>query len=80
MAALRNAVIGALRTAGITNIAADTRHHHRDSTRPLDLLGITCLAPGLMETTLPGPCQVTELRVALATTGNLDLDALPIAP
>ncbi|MEU7909445.1 hypothetical protein, partial [Actinoplanes sp. NPDC049118] len=33
--------IGALRTAGITNIAAGTRHHARDSTRPLALLGIT---------------------------------------
>jgi predicted transposase YbfD/YdcC len=41
MAALRNAAIGALRTAGITNIAAGTRHHARDSTRPLALLGIT---------------------------------------
>jgi predicted transposase YbfD/YdcC len=41
MAALRNAAIGALRTAGITNIAAATRHHARDSTRPLALLGIT---------------------------------------
>jgi predicted transposase YbfD/YdcC len=41
MAALRNAAIGALRTAGITNIAAGTRHHARDSSRPLALLGIT---------------------------------------
>ena len=41
MAALRNAAIGALRTAGITNIAAGTRHHARDSRRPLALLGIT---------------------------------------
>jgi hypothetical protein len=41
MAALRNAAIGAFRTAGITNIAAGTRHHARDSTRPLALLGIT---------------------------------------
>jgi predicted transposase YbfD/YdcC len=40
MAALRNAAIGALRTAGITNIAAGNRHHARDSTRPLALLGI----------------------------------------
>lgn len=40
MAALRNAAIGALRTAGITNIAAANRHHARDSTRPLALLGI----------------------------------------
>lgn len=41
MAALRNAAIGALRTAGVTNIAAANRHHARDSTRPLALLGIT---------------------------------------
>ncbi|MFY1623811.1 ISAs1 family transposase [Micromonospora sp. WMMD735] len=41
MAALRNAAIGALRTAGTTNIAAANRHHARDSTRPLALLGIT---------------------------------------
>jgi predicted transposase YbfD/YdcC len=41
MAALRNAAIGALRLAGITNIAAANRHHARDSTRPLALLGIT---------------------------------------
>jgi predicted transposase YbfD/YdcC len=40
MAALRNAAISALRTAGITNIAAGTRHHARDSNRPLALLGI----------------------------------------
>jgi predicted transposase YbfD/YdcC len=41
MAALRNAAIGALRAAGVTNIAAANRHHARDSTRPLALLGIT---------------------------------------
>jgi predicted transposase YbfD/YdcC len=41
MAALRNAAIGALRLAGVTNIAAATRYHARDSTRPLALLGIT---------------------------------------
>ncbi|MGI8335156.1 hypothetical protein ACRYCC_34840 [Actinomadura scrupuli] len=41
MAALRNAAIGALHTAGITTIAAGTRHHARDSRRPLALLGIT---------------------------------------
>ncbi|MEV0431570.1 hypothetical protein [Micromonospora sp. NPDC050495] len=41
MAALRNAAIGALRTAGVTNIAAANRHHARDSNRPLALLGIT---------------------------------------
>ncbi|GIF45177.1 hypothetical protein [Actinoplanes xinjiangensis] len=40
MAALRNAAIGALRTAGITNIAAANRHHARDSSRPPALLGI----------------------------------------
>ncbi|MER7444564.1 hypothetical protein [Micromonospora avicenniae] len=34
MAALRHAAIGALRTAGITNVAAANRHHARDSTRP----------------------------------------------
>ncbi|MFI7520183.1 hypothetical protein [Micromonospora globbae] len=41
MAALRNAVIGALRTVGVTNIAAVNRHHARDCGRPLNLLGIT---------------------------------------
>jgi predicted transposase YbfD/YdcC len=41
MATLRNAAIGALRTAGVTNIAAANRHHARDSNRPLALLGIT---------------------------------------
>jgi predicted transposase YbfD/YdcC len=41
MATLRNAAIAALRTAGTTNIAAATRYHARDSTRPLTLLGIT---------------------------------------
>jgi predicted transposase YbfD/YdcC len=41
MAALRNAAIGALRITGATNIAAANRHHARDSTRPLALLGIT---------------------------------------
>jgi hypothetical protein len=40
MAVLRNAAIGALRLAGVTNIAAANRHHARDSTRPLTLLGI----------------------------------------
>ena len=40
MAALRNAAIGALRITGVTNIAAANRHHARDSTRPLALLGI----------------------------------------
>jgi hypothetical protein len=41
MAALRNAAIGALRITGVTTIAAANRHHARDSTRPLALLGIT---------------------------------------
>ena len=40
MAALRNAAIGALRLTGVTNIAAATRHHARDTNRPLALLGI----------------------------------------
>lgn len=40
MAVLRNTAIGALRLAGVTNIAAANRHHARDSTRPLALLGI----------------------------------------
>ncbi|MEV0217792.1 hypothetical protein [Micromonospora sp. ALFpr18c] len=40
MAALRNAAIGALRTAGVTNIAAANRHHARGSTRPLAILGL----------------------------------------
>ncbi|THJ25653.1 ISAs1 family transposase, partial [Candidatus Frankia alpina] len=39
MAALRNAAIRTLRITGVTNIAAN-RHHARDSTRPLALLGI----------------------------------------
>lgn len=47
MAALCNAAIGALRTAGVTIIAVANRHHARDSTRPLALLGIRL-------TTLPG--------------------------
>jgi predicted transposase YbfD/YdcC len=41
MAALRNAAIGALRNAGVINIAAANRHHARDPNRPLALLGIT---------------------------------------
>lgn len=39
-AALRDAAISALRLSGATNIAAANRHHARDSTRPLALLGI----------------------------------------
>lgn len=40
MAALRDAAIAALRAAGTTNIAAANRHHARDSSRPLALLGL----------------------------------------
>jgi hypothetical protein len=40
MATLRNTAIGALRLAGVTNIAA-ARHHARNANRPLALLGIT---------------------------------------
>ncbi|MFF5198680.1 hypothetical protein ACIP95_19090 [Micromonospora parva] len=40
MAVLRKRRHRALRAAGITNIAAN-RHHARDSTRSLALLGIT---------------------------------------
>jgi predicted transposase YbfD/YdcC len=40
MASLRNLAIGALRTAGLTNIAAGLRHHARDTNRPLITLGI----------------------------------------
>lgn len=39
MAAVRNAAIGALRAAGMTNIAATNRHHARDAKRPLALRG-----------------------------------------
>ncbi len=42
MATLRNLAIGALRLAGITNIAAGLRHTGRDPARPLTLLGIQC--------------------------------------
>jgi hypothetical protein len=41
MASMRNLVIGILRLAGATNIAAALRHHARDATRPLAVLGIT---------------------------------------
>jgi predicted transposase YbfD/YdcC len=41
MATIRNAAIGALRTAEATNIAAANRHHARNTNRPLALLGIT---------------------------------------
>jgi hypothetical protein len=40
MATLRNTAISVLRIAGVTDIAAATRHHARDSRRPLDLLKI----------------------------------------
>jgi predicted transposase YbfD/YdcC len=42
MATLRNLAIGALRLAGITNIAAGLRHTGRDPARPLTVLGIQC--------------------------------------
>lgn len=41
MASLRNLAISALRLAGHTNIAKALRRMARDSTRPLQLLGIT---------------------------------------
>jgi hypothetical protein len=41
MASMRNLVIGILRLASATNIAAALRHHARDATRPLAVLGIT---------------------------------------
>lgn len=41
MASLRNLAISALRLAGHTNIAQALRHMARDTTRPLQLLGIT---------------------------------------
>ncbi|MFR9794789.1 hypothetical protein ACL02U_02645 [Streptomyces sp. MS06] len=41
MASLRNLVIGALRLADHTNIAAGLRHHTRDANRPLITLGVT---------------------------------------
>jgi predicted transposase YbfD/YdcC len=40
MATWRNLAIGALRTAGVKNIAAGLRHNARDSRRPLALLGL----------------------------------------
>ncbi len=40
MATLRNAAIGLLRLAGLTNIAAANRHYARNATRTLDLLGV----------------------------------------
>jgi hypothetical protein len=41
MTALGNLAIGTLRLTGSSNIAADLRHHARDTTRPLAPLGIT---------------------------------------
>jgi hypothetical protein len=40
MATLRNLAIGALRLAGMTNIAAALRRNARDPTRPLSVLGL----------------------------------------
>ncbi|GAA3807274.1 hypothetical protein ACFS5L_42370 [Streptomyces phyllanthi] len=40
MATCRNLAIGALRTAGVRNIAAGLRHNSRDPRRPLALLGL----------------------------------------
>jgi hypothetical protein len=40
MASLRNLAIGALGLTGHANIAAALRHHGRDPTRPLVLLGM----------------------------------------
>jgi hypothetical protein len=42
MACLRNLAIGALRLAGIINIAAGLRHIGRDPARLLTLLDIQC--------------------------------------
>ncbi len=41
MAALRNLAISALPLAGATNIAAELRHHARDTRRPLATYKIT---------------------------------------
>ncbi len=41
MATWRNLAIGALRTAGVKNIAAGLRRNARDPRRPLALLGLT---------------------------------------
>ncbi|MFJ7199629.1 MULTISPECIES: hypothetical protein [unclassified Streptomyces] len=40
MASLRNLVVGALRLAGHTSVAASLRHHARNTNRPLATLGI----------------------------------------
>ena len=41
MASFRNLAIGALRLAGVTNLAKATRHNARDTNRPLPFIGIT---------------------------------------
>ncbi|MET8631627.1 transposase [Streptomyces sp. NPDC004680] len=41
MASWRNLALGAMRLAGIRNIAAALRHNARDARRPLTLLGLT---------------------------------------
>ncbi len=41
MASLRNLAISVLRLGGATNIASGLRHHARDVTRPLAVLGLT---------------------------------------
>jgi predicted transposase YbfD/YdcC len=45
MAGLRNLATGVLRLSGITNIAEALRHHARDHTRPLKLLGLKPIQP-----------------------------------
>src|SRR5919112_675842 len=87
MVALRNAAIGALRTAGITNIAAAARHHDRDSTRPPALLNIRgrCAWRGRIDGEQVGavcrgpetrpqrqPEPVAELREYIEAQGDLD--------
>jgi hypothetical protein len=41
MASFRGLAIGALRLAGVTNLAKATRHNARDHLRPLPFIGIT---------------------------------------
>jgi predicted transposase YbfD/YdcC len=41
MATLRNLAISVHRLSGATNIVAAIRHHTRDATRPLAVLGLT---------------------------------------
>jgi hypothetical protein len=45
MAAWRDLAIGALKIAGVTNIAAGLRRNARDPLRPLTLLGLSWLPP-----------------------------------